>query len=746
MKLHISDIRKIDWLAEALPADFLSNENKYFCFYYESGILKNEYIIKNYECYYTINEEIYRNLEKFEANNVGILKAPYYDTQNGMLYAFFMTRLREHYEELFPEKYQEYKQRLLQLWMGFMAEDIKEYEKNPLSNTGIYNIMNRSDYERAMIYFVGDTEAVNEILKISDLLETYFTKRYSQEFYREKLSRIVQAIDAVPSGLMNDNGGKMRYMIIGERSGLAANDETLAQAKEMLRSGADRDYIMLKTGWWHNPHDMKWRKRIEDEQASMIGIDELIEINFGKIPLRVPEYIGGFDDEQQKLYYDFFFNSYLSSEVIQRSYLPLHEVLRHDKLYEHYPHLYKLPLIFGVFGPNVPMQSNYHFSDEPAHIVIKAPMISEDMLSTIKHEVQHAIQHAEGFANGGNQTLGTIIQAYGGRQVREFVHSYHELRKVICRRMPQITLNEYNDLIVKLRDLHDDDQNRYHNLIDNLKRYDTTDKLINNCTVIFDIIMVALMTIKSDSGEQGMKTLTSYMRDAFGDGFINIWTKIDELITAAQQYQQELSRKGWNDLDLKMLLFQYYYGLMGEMESREVESVDYEGELRKYFKYYTFDSVEQEYQSVYYPDMPQENQKFPVAGIERDNDERYVMHLKKDEMSVNLEAVLHELGHIVYDEADNYPQMNEVTDSWLGVDNKPFFNDNYEEYFVELFICYLVRKNEGVKVYDTIRPKRTLLHVDVADKLFIEMFTNTTGHMPVDKIMQMMKFLELMSE
>ena len=165
-------------------------------------------------------------------------------------------------------------------------------------------------------------------------------------------------------GTYSADTGNIYYQFAGEKAQTAAL-EKLAEAKELDAQGWMPEMIRQQTGWFKGA-DGKWRFEIDDSQAT-INKDKLSSIGI---------------------------------DFIER-------ILQHDKLYEAYPQLKGMPVFIdtkGILGKN----TNAMFTKFPnmdRECIVVSPKIvrnSEELKSTLLHEIQHNIQDIENFARGGS--------------------------------------------------------------------------------------------------------------------------------------------------------------------------------------------------------------------------------------------------------------------------------------------------------------------------------------------------------
>lgn len=99
----------------------------------------------------------------------------------------------------------------------------------------------------------------------------------------------------------------------------------------------------------------------------------------------------------------------LHESLIPRKDLTLEDVYKHDKLYDSYPWLKQVPV---VFREDLPITAMGGYSPAANHIYLNADHINNatEMKKTLGHEVSHIIQQAEGFAKGGNEAMFPVTQ------------------------------------------------------------------------------------------------------------------------------------------------------------------------------------------------------------------------------------------------------------------------------------------------------------------------------------------------
>lgn len=146
------------------------------------------------------------------------------------------------------------------------------------------------------------------------------------------------------------------------------------EANALLESGASRDEIYNRTGWFWGP-DSKWRFEIGD-QGSRLTPEKATDLMFDGQPIVVGD------------------------------------MLQHRDLYRQYPDLKDMPLHL-VPG----LRQGMGFYDPETRSITIDPLMSEENIhKVLLHELQHAIQDKEGFAFGTNPKS-ALVRPYVQDQV-----------------------------------------------------------------------------------------------------------------------------------------------------------------------------------------------------------------------------------------------------------------------------------------------------------------------------------------
>ena len=144
----------------------------------------------------------------------------------------------------------------------------------------------------------------------------------------------------------------IKYSFAGENA-LTADKSSLENAKSMNAKGVSSEDIRLETGW-HKGYDGKWRFEIDDSQMEI--------------------------------------------KDIESNYMKLDQLLKHDKLFEAYPILREVDVVFQDIDGHGKFNRQFFTID----LNYKLKNDNKQLRETLIHEIQHVIQQEEGFTNGAN--------------------------------------------------------------------------------------------------------------------------------------------------------------------------------------------------------------------------------------------------------------------------------------------------------------------------------------------------------
>ena len=164
-------------------------------------------------------------------------------------------------------------------------------------------------------------------------------------------------------GTFDPTNPDIRYSYAGER-GAKTPKHALAAAREFAEQGVPMEEIRKTTGWFKSPDSM-WKFELSDKDAKLKP---------------------GWDGYG----------------------LTVGETLDHPTLFENYPSLAKIDVVFRIDFPDG-VNGGYSSADNAIHL--NANITPTQARSTLLHELQHAVQVIEGFARGGKPKDPYLVEA-----------------------------------------------------------------------------------------------------------------------------------------------------------------------------------------------------------------------------------------------------------------------------------------------------------------------------------------------
>lgn len=249
-------------------------------------------------------------------------------------------------------------------------------------------------------------------------------------------------------GRMNNAKDKFSFIFGGEKA-LGANKAKLKTARDMAKNGADESEIWAKTGWYKDI-DGKWKFEINaeggklkelnapeldeatkiikrdyfDKQMNLKELEDFIQFKNGYIDFDaikkfydLPKDMSKGELTQKFPYFKMSVNDYMehgfykdidllhdeimpARKILNQEYskTPLNEVLDDPELFASYPQLKDVK----VSVDELKSTEQAHFNPNKNEIVLSSRLDTEEMKSSLYHELQHKVQEIEGFGAGGN--------------------------------------------------------------------------------------------------------------------------------------------------------------------------------------------------------------------------------------------------------------------------------------------------------------------------------------------------------
>jgi hypothetical protein len=759
MKIYLENIKSISWLNEIIKAagtdgaTFLSCKSPaYFVVHYNYVEDKSEIEINATYKKFEINDLIYREGYQSKSEYTGYLKEPF-DTNN-LLFYLILRNINKNATE-------EDKKKIENLFLEYKAQDLKSIKgENKLLYKYRYDIEGKSSFYDAMSsVLLLAPKCVNGIQLVSEMMDNSITKSSGYSFFGSVLSKVVLSLPDIDGGLISEDNGTMRYMLVGEKR---YKNAKLQKAKDLLRSGMPLEEIYLQTGWYWNKYDKKWRFRISGNKL-LYKYDAIKGIKYKNTLYNLPipksfendadALIARLKDIAEKIE-----NNQNGTndiiELVKNGYdLKFGDLFEYEEIFTIYPELKDIPVFFIQSDekgklPHVCYNADSGFK----HIFLSSSYYNKErIISVAAHELQHAIQKIEGFGKGGNEGFASIILSSGGKVFREFFALLTSFIDNIIKKASLIPLTSWKKLANDLKNSGDtgefeiqvDGKIKKGNVgrkgLDNLiKLIEENSDSENKINMYAQSIAYGMLSIPQFYFNSTV-AITVFLRDNMSFSSVELFEYINRFLPEKIKKTDFLISKGWTDTDIRTLFFRAYKQLSGEIESRYVqETLRISDELVEYFTPYTSETIEKQNINVYGIDYPIVAKGAPKFAIELTPENKYILHVQKTMDAPQL--ILHEFGHILYD----IIKVNNFTELEFNYDKNS--NLTPEEHFCEGFVDYVARRELDADLSKYITEKRGIKNIDNYDLLIDNFFTGEPVDINEKQLSEMLIFVKQINE
>ena len=206
-------------------------------------------------------------------------------------------------------------------------------------------------------------ETIKDI--IAHIKQKFSEKARLQQEIIDLEDRFLQLCNEAVATPVKENSNMQDEFAIEGKNANTANHSKLIDAIRRVTSGEDSESVRQATGWYKGPGG-KWRFYIPDNE---LNADKLVEPNFSSGKLG--------------------------------------DIIVHDKLFAAYPQLKNLDIRLD----DLPKRKRGKYLSDSKEIVLNNTLRNdvEKIKDTLVHEIQHAIQEIEGFASGGNKSVGLVV-------------------------------------------------------------------------------------------------------------------------------------------------------------------------------------------------------------------------------------------------------------------------------------------------------------------------------------------------
>ena len=252
-----------------------------------------------------------------------------------------------------------------------------------------------------------------------------------------------------------------------------------------------------------------------------------------------------------------------------------------------------------------------------------------------------------------------------------------------------------------------------------------------------DTISFLFLTIVTDY-DYLKNSISAFIDKHLGIAYFDLFEKACSLTEKTIISNQHLLDKGWTPSDINTFNFRAYQYLSGELESRYTqETTKLNDLLNQYFLLYTSETINPSEVNVYGEGVVFETGISSKYGLETTNDGKYVLHSAKT--IGNAPFIIHELGHIVFDEV--FPENKE---SFNAI--KDFPESSLEEHFCESFVDYVARKEFNKELSDYIVSKNKTRNYVYFDNVFDSFFNPQNKIVKDNDMVEMISFVNKVLE
>ena len=664
-------------LLKALPDKLKSmNSGDYFVFYYDVDEVNLSLKIFEFDTVTEPNFSLYRGLsdkmEKYRSEvKVGFFSNTF-DTKDGLFFQFLKTYNDKDAVYAFYNK---------------IIEQDKVVDLS-VSINAITDIYNSDGFRRAISYF--SSTRMQPIMFVYDMVDSIFKKKLGKSLYADTIKQVVNIVKFEGGVLPEWDKSKMRFMIIGPHAELTKEQkDRLDLANALLRSGNKIDDIYSQTGWALGDKDGKWRTNIADNEASLT-YDKMVTL--GGKRLYVPY------GENQDDVIPLTMNPTLL--YAQRYRGKLGDVLKHPTLYQYYPWLHNMPLVYffqdEALGMDMQTTKNnaqpqeFYFSanDRGGFILINGSYLAGDALSILLHEIQHSIQNKEGYATGGNLFLAQFVSSVGSNMVRKIFAAINRMEHLFRDNCVNDSSRNELKFILSEMYLHSKQSDGLRNMI--LEFLNDQSIYAENIKSI-TFYLAILLSEEADFTSR----LFEFLEEQLGSFLYEIIQVISEGYASAKNYEQYLNKElgyskgsfradgSYKKGDIDTILFKGYENLYGEVESRSVQSSRFvQSEYKNYF-YLTHWELGPLRNLTVIDGVEEVIECQKIKGACESKGDEYVLHFERGE---DVRPFIHELGHIVYDALVRLGYEQRIMAEY---DKQFAYTTGPDDYFVEKFIGYI---------------------------------------------------------
>jgi len=568
------------------------------------------------------------------------------------------------------------------MYIGWVNEYLTKKENETKFGNSVYEIEFSgldSDIQKFCYEFVLDNEKGGMVLDILYLLQAK-SKLMGMPLFGKIISKAVTSVYFEGIGLLSEYEISNMHYLIGGFQSKVADKEKFDEAKKLARQGMDIDVIASKTGWILNAPDGKPRFVIPNEKANWKKEAQLYSVTNSEMILALK-------DPSDRVKNDFGFGFSNSRHLLE--FPKLGEILDFPELFNAYPHFENIPICIGV-SRSLSGGTRGAFSDTPVKNISSIREgdwndVSNSVLSTLLHEIQHAIQEEEGFSGGGNTFFSRLAMASGVDFYRKYRIILNDFESVFKERaLKENAKQEFQSAFL--------DNLNFSEIHDYFKGFSTSE--LGQFASMFSFCFLIISLRKSEQGFMNFANTAREFMYAFSGMeetpiFAKLVNSTKEVNAKYDNLRRDWISRGYDDNDLNAISYAYYLSFGGEIESRYVQQSFFQRvpvELQKKLRFLSYENT---INNLYIFDKSSTAVKSQNA-FETAKGKGGILHLTKSE---NAFILLHEVGHAVYDLLIKANSSNEIKFVNAFENESEIVKERgYSEFCANSFVSYLKRK------------------------------------------------------
>ena len=567
-------------------------------------------------------------------------------------------------------------------YIGWVNEYLTKKENESRFGNSVYEIEFSgldNEIQKFCYEFVLDNEKGEMALNILYLIQTK-SKLMGMPLFGKIISKAVSSVFFEGIGLLPEYSESNMHYLMGGFKSKNADQEKFEEAKKMARKGVDVDVIASKTGWILNAPDGKPRFVIPNANAKWRNNIQLFSVGSSEMILADKEPSDNVKND---------FGRQFSNSKYLLDFPKLADVLDFPQLFEAYPHFENIPVCIGTTPPQMGGALGA-FSETPVKNISSLRAgnwddISQEVLATLLHEIQHAIQEEEGFSGGGNTFLSRVAMASGVDFYRKYRSTMTDFKKIFIER--SFKPNSKEDFRRTFLD-----NSSFSSIHDYFLGFQQSQ--LEQYAEVFSFSFLFFVLEKN---EQEFLNFVNTTRDfMYGQSGMAETPVFQKMVNYSKQVKEKYGNlrrdwlsRGYDDNDLNVINFAYYLSFGGEIESRYVQqsfTQKIPNELQLKLKALSYENT---INNLYIFDKSSSAVKSKNA-FETAKEKGGVLHLEKYESPYIL---LHEIGHAVFDLLKKASSSNELKFIDAFESQSELIKERgFSEFCADSFVAYLKRK------------------------------------------------------